>query len=43
MGQGSRTCERIDESMPALTESYAFAELYAACSVALYVVWCIVC
>jgi len=35
MGQGSRTCERIDESMPALTESYAFAELYAACSVAL--------
>jgi len=38
MGQGSRTCERIDESMPALTESYAFAELYAACSVALYVV-----
>ena len=41
MSQGSRTCERIDESMLALTESYAFAVLYAACSVALYVVWCI--
>jgi hypothetical protein len=38
MSQGSRTCERIDESMPTVTESSASAVLYAACSVALYVV-----